>query len=275
MTIADTDTNSVPGASAVEAIFRSHSTVAIMANSPALDLGAVMRELPEDTLFVFFTHCEKVLHSPFERSALLVHRMRTERISMNDDDRLETSRSFFAPGALEGEVGVFVSLDTQSIEGPRENRTPVEFPVIDCDVLFAPFYTAGHRPSSGFALALWLIDRVPETTVVLCGFTGVRDGVFRMSDNHDWTLEQTLLRVFYRSEQLIRFEGRDGALGSVTRIAKAFPEFRPAEIALVAMEVLNERTSALDRMVAHLLSVWRGAFTIQNWIRPRRRTNKF
>jgi len=273
--VQDAPASAIKSEEDIVALFSRYTAVAILANSMALDLDAVQRELPANTLFVVFTYCNKILTSSFRRDTVIVHRMRDHRFAMNSNEVLRRSRELIDPAYLKSEIGLFVSLETDTSAQPRHDRDAVSFPVIDADAYFSSFYTRQHRPSSGFGLALWLAERLNGIPIVLCGFTGVRDGSLKMSSMHDWTLEQTLLRILYREGKLVRFEDSKETLGSVTRIAKAFPAFREEDIAAAALEVLNERTQGLDTLTATLLSVWRPILRANEKLKRRPPGNKF
>src|SRR3954463_4837873 len=54
--------------------FAAFSTIALVANSEEVDIAALRKELPDDTLFVFFNKVYKVLDRPFDGHALLAVR---------------------------------------------------------------------------------------------------------------------------------------------------------------------------------------------------------
>src|SRR3954451_1554781 len=58
-------------------LFAGFSAVALVANSEEVDIAALRKALPDDTLFVFFNKVYKVLDGPFDGHSLLAVRSGT------------------------------------------------------------------------------------------------------------------------------------------------------------------------------------------------------
>lgn len=97
-------------------------------------------------------------------------------------------------------------------------------------------------PTTGFAIAVWLAEKMLHANVCLCGFTGVAGLQFSMYTEHDWTFEQIMLQLFVKKGRIRRFEEKLGEpAGSFARIHSRFPEFSEATTALVANNVAGRQ----------------------------------
>ncbi|WP_331371769.1 hypothetical protein [Sinorhizobium chiapasense] len=240
---------------AIEAILSGYEIVALIANSEDVDVDAVVRAMPERTLYVFFTGCAKVLTRPFDRDAVLCHRL------VADGTRFLKSQKYFDRAyslfsqPLKAEIGVLA--DRGVPEGaPRvttARRSTLVPYSLDFDHAFGSLYPVGRMPTTGFAVALWLVEKVPHANVALCGFTGTAGLQFNMYSEHDWTFEQIMLQLLAKKGRIRRFEERlCEPAGALARICSRFPEFDEATIALVAANVLASRLTGTERQVARL-----------------------
>ena len=240
-----------------EAFLTGYEKVALIANSEAVDIKAIQAGLPEKTLYVFFTGCAKVLHRPFTGDAVLCHRLVGDGSKfLKSQKHFDRAHSLLANG-LKAEIGVLASRrmtdGAPSITSPRQS--PLVGHTLDFDYDFGTLYPQGRMPTTGFAIAIWLIEKIPHANIVLCGFTGVAGLQFDMYTEHDWTFEQIMLELFVKKGRISRFgEGLDTAAGSFSRIQARFPEFGEAAIALVATNVLANRYTGMERQVAKLWS---------------------
>jgi len=243
-------------------IFSPYSKIALIANSEALDIDVVERAFPSNTLFVFFTRCPRVLSRPFTRDAILCHRMKDAHTFNEGEKHVGRARALFAPGALKSEIGI-IAHDVPEAGAPMPSAAPVETAsdrvglLLDLDSMFSDFYTPGMTPTTGFAMAVWLLENVPQAEVTLCGFTGVRGPDFRMRIMHDWSLEQTVLRLFARQGRLCTLSDSRTGNDALSRITERFPQYAETTVAKVAADVLSDRINALDRLVSMLWSVSR------------------
>ncbi|MDK1374970.1 MULTISPECIES: hypothetical protein [unclassified Sinorhizobium] len=238
-----------------EALLSRYETVALIANSEGVDVDAVVRALPERTLYVFFTGCAKVLTRPFDGDAVLCHRL------IADGTRFLKSRKHFDRAYSlfsqppKAEIGVLA--DRGVPEGaPRVTtaRTSTLVPyTLDFDHALGPLYPVDRMPTTGFAVALWLVEKVPDANVSLCGFTGTAGLQFNMYSEHDWTFEQIMLQLLAQKGRIQRFEDSlCEPAGALARIIGRFPEFDEATIALVAANVLANRLTGTERQVSRL-----------------------
>lgn len=250
-----------------------HELIALVANNETLDIDAVRRSLPADTLFVFFTGCEKILTSKFEGAAALCHRLVTPDRFLKAPKYFRMAYSLL-PDQLVAEVGIIADRgipEAPNAQAPR--RSELVPHLIDFDFEFAGFYPPGRMPTTGFALALHLLEKCPTARVCLCGFSGVAGLRYTVYPEHDWTFEQTLIQLFARSGRLLRTDGTSGAAapGPLDSIAQRYPEFGADLVALTASQVLASRFTGMERQMAHLWKQTRLRRTLANaWRRTQR-----
>lgn len=240
-----------------ETLLSGYEMLALIANSENVDIDSITRALPENTLYIFFTGCAKVLHKPFEKDAMLCHRLVADGARFfKSRKHFDRAYSLFANG-LKAEIGVLaergVPTGTPPLDAPR--RSDLVPYTLDFDHTFGALYPAGRMPTTGFAIAAWLIEKMPHTNVCLCGFTGVAGLQFGIYSGHDWTFEQIMLQLFVKNGRISRFEDNlSEPVGMFARIHDRFPEFSEATIALVATNVLANRFTGTELQVAKLWS---------------------
>ena len=240
-----------------ETILSGYDKVALIANSEAVDIEAIQAGLPEKTLYIFFTGCAKVLHRPFTGDVILCHRLVSGGSKfLKSQKHFDTAYSLFA-GDLKAEIGVLAGRGME--DGAPAMASPRQSPLVrytlDFDYDFGALYPQDRKPTTGFAIAIWLAEKIPHANIILCGFTGVAGLQFNMYMEHDWTFEQIMLQLFVKKGRISRFgDGSDTAAGSFSRIQARFPEFGEAAIALVATNVLANRYTGMERQVAKLWS---------------------
>lgn len=238
-------------------LVRGYDAVALIGNSEGVDIDAIVATLPRNTLYVFFTGCAKVLSGPFSGDVVLCHRMLEDgRSFLKSRRRISEARSFFQQG-LKGEVGVIADLgraDNAPLVG-EARQSPFFAVTLDFDHSLDRFYPADRTPTTGFAVASWILANVPQTPLWLCGFTGVAGTQFHLHAGHDWTFEQTVIELFSRTGRLRRYEEQVATSSGLERIARRFPEFDHGEVALVASHILAKRFNGMERQMKELWSV--------------------
>lgn len=232
-------------------LVRGYDAVALMGNSEGVDVDAIVADLPENTLFLFFTGCAKILRGPFRRDALLCHRViRDGRAFLKSQGTFDNAHSFF-PDTLKGEIAVIAD-NGEPDDAPARTaaRTSPLLPMtLDFDHVLGRFYPVGSTPTTGFAVAMWLLASAPACQIWLCGFTGVAGAQFKLFAGHDWAFEQTALQLLARSGRLHRHGGETSPVDGFVR---RFPEFDRADVALVYSSVLAKQMASMDRRVTHL-----------------------
>ncbi|MCA1441495.1 hypothetical protein I6F07_14970 [Ensifer sp. IC4062] len=239
----------------VEAILSEYEALALIANSESVDIDAVVRALPERTLYVFFNGCAKVLARPFEKDAILCQRLISNGTRfLTSQKHVDRARALFSQ-PLKAEVGVLA--ERGAPEGaphlaPLRKSALVQY-TLDFDCEFGSLYTVGRMPTTGFAVALWLLEKAPHANVFLCGFTGAAGPRFDIIVEHDWTFEQIMLRCFVKRGRIQFFEESVGKpAGALERVCAHFPDLSEATIALIASNVLANRHTSVERQVAKL-----------------------
>lgn len=232
-------------------ILAPYSHIVLVANSGMLDLAALQEHYPATTLFVFFNKVYKTLDRPFEGHAMLVSRAQPGGANIVYRDEVPDVLSYFAKAHFLGILNIRLAA-SEKLNTPSDYKNA---PTGHLDLLgyCDSFYTEGKTPTSGFAIALWLRELRLPSEIVLAGFSAKRTDKWRVVSAHDWSFEQTFLRVFARL-------GKVSIQGGVSKnpysvLAQRFPEIPAADIALAAAEVLSERLSNSDSEVDKLISL--------------------
>ncbi|OXS99171.1 hypothetical protein B7H23_13310 [Notoacmeibacter marinus] len=238
-------------------LLASYDRIVLVANSEKTDLDALLSTYSADqTLFVFFGKVQKILTEPFARPAMLIHRLGRQGAINHGRRSVETALALFDKTALKGQVGLQAGKDHRSTNSAaNDGDFSAELPfLMNCDPVLNGWYTQGVAPTTGFAAALWLSRHLPEKSIILAGFTGQRSLNLKMLSVHDWTIEQTVLRLEYRMGTISRFEdsGQMAERASIENIAERYPELPPATVAAVYADVLRGQFQATDKVVAHL-----------------------
>ena len=238
-------------------LLRGYDAVAMIGNSEGVDIDAIVATLPENTLYVFFTGCAKVLNKPFSPDAVLCHRMiKNGEAFLKSRRRIENAHGFFKQG-LKAEFGVIAGNGRPDDSPVHEEarRSPFFEITLDFDHTLGNLYPTDRMPTTGFAVAMWILASVPDAKLWLCGFTGVAGSQFQLYAGHDWTFEQAALELFARSGRLRRYEQALTSSSGLERLARRFPEIDRSEIALVASDVLAKRFNGMEQQMTHIWSV--------------------
>jgi hypothetical protein len=250
------------------------SHIVLVANSDAVDLPKLRQDIPETALFVFFNKVYKVLDEPFRGHALLVARSGTMGANIVHRREVDDVLKFFPGPDFLGIMNLRVNEEERLSRAADFNGAPAGH--VDLASFFTDFYPAGKLPTSGFALALWLSDLRLPGTIMLCGFSARRSEKWKVFDVHDWTFEQVFLRLFARLGKIVIQGGAE--ISPYAALAKRFPDVPPAEIALVAAEVLSERLENANNQIDRLMSITKGLRSIDSFFRrfkPKTRKQKF
>lgn len=236
------------------ALFSRFEAIAVVANSPAVDLDDVRRRCPAATLYVFFNSAFRVVEGRFDQDALLVARSGNYGASIVRDGDIHSIVRRFEPSRFHGVVNLRAA-GWETLEDV-EKLKPIKATHLDLVADFQDAYTAGKAASSGFAIAVWLSKLDLGLPIYLAGFTGTRSEKWKVFDAHDWTFEQVALRLLVRKGSLSPLEGdRLSAPPSLERIGAIVPSATAEEIALVASEVLSDRVDNLGYFIDRLWSI--------------------
>lgn len=233
------------------AVLAAFSHIVLVANSDAVDIASLQAQFPPTALFVFFNKVYKVLDRPFHGHSLLISRGQPRGANIVYRGEVGEVVKFFPKEYFLGILNIRL--------GPEEKLNPAaDFqgaPTGHLDLVgfCSDYYTESKTPTSGFAMALWLSDLKLPGAIVLVGFSARRSQAWRVVSAHDWSFEQTFLRLFARLGRITIHGGV--SLNPYIRLAARFSEIPPAEISLAAAEVLSERLGNTDAEVDRLISL--------------------
>ena len=253
--------------------FSGYRTIVLCANSDAVDIDELAACYGEGTLFVFFNKVFKILSQPFAGESLLVARSSPAGANIVYRGEVETVVSLLRSPRFGGVLNVKAGEAERF--SPAEAFGTVRAGHLDLSGELADFYPAGFVPTSGFALALWLVEHCAGGRVVLAGFTARRSEKWKLFHDHEWTFEQIVLRVLANAGKI----ERDGASSAdpIAAIGRRFPDLSQAEIASVAAEVLGERLEGANIAIDRLYSLTRLQARFDGFLRrlkPRTRKAK-
>ena len=235
-----------PGEPAWARWFGAYDRLVLVANSEAVSRAA-LEAMPEGTLFVFFNRVFKVLDAPFARPSVLV-----ARCSIAGPNVVHRNEQGSVLGLLAGDAfhGV-LQLRAAPHEAFGEAAAFAPHPVarLDLSGWFDGVYPPGDVPTSGFALAAWMMAFEAAPPVTLAGFSAERSDRWKLFDDHDWAFEQVVLRSLASGGRLERVPaaGEAWPLGAMMdRLGAAAPD--PAVVAAVLSERQRGTNVMLDRV---------------------------
>ncbi len=249
-------------------ILTGFSHIVLVANSDAVDIASLQAQFPETALFVFFNKVYKVLDRPFHGHSLLISRGQPRGANIVYRGEVGEVVKFFPKEYFLGVMNIRLGLEEKLNPAADFQGAPTGH--LDLVGFCSDFYTEGKTPTSGFAMALWLSDLKLPGKIVLAGFSARRSQKWRVVSAHDWSFEQTFLRLFARLGKITIHGGV--ALNPYISLAQRFTEVPPAEIALAAAEVLSERLGNTDAEIDKLISltnVIRSADNFMRRLRPK------
>mgnify|MGYP000845391224 CR=1 FL=1 len=254
--------------------FGSYADIVVVANNDRLDIAQIAGRFGPDTLFVFFNRPDAVLKAPFGRPSLLVLRSDATGALVIYKKALKAAVRWLEGPEFRGAINLRVH--ESEVFSPLADFEGVAVGFQDLTTYFEGFYPEDRWPSSGFAVAVWLLENV-KARIHICGFTGRRSETQKVQLIHDWGFEQTVLRSLIRAGRLFEAAASGPERTAAERIGARFPEVSP-EIALEAgLEVAGERIDGMNHMVDLLWSTTRGVRKIDGFFRalkPKKRKQK-
>ncbi|OXS99168.1 hypothetical protein B7H23_13295 [Notoacmeibacter marinus] len=240
-------------------------TAVIFANSTAADPAGYEAKPDTKRLHVFFGPVWKILGEPFTQNSLLCQPMRTHETLIQSAGNREAAQALFASGALIGTAAVRGGKDHF---GPLDGRPATIRPdgidfVIDGRATVHGWYTQGRPPSTGFMVALWLMENCPWMTVTLDGFTGVPDGANKMLNSHDWILEQSVLEIERRAGRLTRLP--EPGTTTVQALQSRYPDMDVSKIAEVVQGNLEITVAATRSLAAKAVRRRDSGAVLRKW----------
>nr|WP_082960259.1 3-deoxy-manno-octulosonate cytidylyltransferase [Rhizobium leucaenae] len=244
-------------------VLAAFSHIVLVANSDAVDIGSLQQQFPSSALFIFFNKVYKVLDRPFHGYSLLISRGQPRGANIVYRGEVGDVVKFLPKEHFLGIMNIRLGLEEKLNPAADFQGAPTGH--LDLVGFSNDFYTEGKTPTSGFAMALWLSDLKLPGAIVLAGFSAKRSEKWKVVSVHDWTFEQTFLRLFARLGKITIHGGM--SLNPYIRLAERFSEVPPAEIALAASEVLSERLGNTDAEVDKLISLTNVIRSTDNFLR--------
>lgn len=233
------------------ALFSTFSHIILVANSDEVNIKELQAEYPQTALFVFFNKVYKVLGEQFTGRSLLISRAQPRGANIVYRQEVADVVKLFAPQEFLGIMNIRLAASERLNTSSDYLGTPTGH--LDLTDFCADFYPQAKVPTSGFAIALWLVDQALPAEIVLAGFSAKRSEKWRVVAVHDWTFEQVFLRLFARVGKLTMYGGI--ATNSYLSLASRFPELPASEISSTIAEVLSSRLSHTDAQVDKLISL--------------------
>ncbi|KAA0684352.1 3-deoxy-manno-octulosonate cytidylyltransferase [Neorhizobium sp. P12A] len=232
-------------------VLSAFSHIVLVANSDVVDIDAIQSQFPPTALFVFFNKVYKVLDRPFHGHSLLVSRGQPRGANIVYRDEVGEVLKFFPKDQFLGIMNIRLNTEEKLNAAADFQGAPVGH--LDLTGFCSEFYTEGKTPTSGFVMAVWLSGLKLQSPIFLAGFSARRTEKWRVVSVHDWSFEQTFLRLFARLGKIHIHGGVSS--NAYAKLAERFPEIPPGEIALAAAEVLSERLGNADAEVDKLISL--------------------
>lgn len=244
-------TSGLTSEQAWKAFFSRFPHVILVANSEQVDVAALQRAYPADSLFVFFNKAYKVLQHPFAGHCVLVSRAQPRGANIVYRGEVERVLALFTPSTFCGIANIrLAESETPNTQADYGGTATGH---LDLTELCREIYPSDKLPTSGFALAYWLLERRVPVKVVLAGFSAKRSEKWRVVAVHDWTFEQVCLKVFARAGKLTLHEA--DLANPYAKLSARFPEIPPANIAFTIADVLSQRLGNTDAQVDKLISL--------------------
>ncbi|TCQ08683.1 hypothetical protein C8J34_10371 [Rhizobium sp. PP-F2F-G36] len=234
-----------------KAFFSRFPYIILVANSEQVDVAALQKAYPADSLFVFFNKAYKVLRQPFAGHCMLVSRAQPRGANIVYRGEVERVLGLFAPSTFCGIANIRLA-DTET-PNTQADYGGAATGHLDLTELCREIYPPDKLPTSGFALAYWLLEQRVPVKVVLAGFSAKRSETWRVVAVHDWTFEQVCLKVFAQAGKLSLHEA--DLTNPYAKLAARFPEIPPSDISFTVADVLSQRLGNTDAQVDKLISL--------------------
>ncbi|WP_085035158.1 3-deoxy-manno-octulosonate cytidylyltransferase [Ensifer aridi] len=245
------------------ALFSPFSHIILVANSDQVSIKELQAEYPPTALFVFFNKVYKVLDEQFSGRSLLISRAQPGGANIVYRQEVADVVKLFSPDRFLGIMNIRLAASERLNSSSDYLGTPTGH--LDLTGFCSDFYPDDKVPTSGFAMALWLVDQQLPVEVVLAGFSARRSEKWRVVAIHDWTFEQIFLRLFARVGKLSMHGGV--AKNSYASLTSRFPELPAVEISSTIAEVLGSRLSQTDAQVDKLISLTNVLRSIDEFLR--------
>lgn len=253
--------------------FSGFDPIVVVANSEAQALETVRKSVPKTALFVFFNRADRLLTTSFAGNSLLITRSNQAGSELVYRGQVDLVAQKLSPPGFRGFLNLKCA-DFETLQNPADFSGHAAG-ALDLSGYLAGFYPTDHTASSGFAIAIWLSEKVTATTVVVSGFTGLRSETRKLFLIHDWSFEQTALRLMQASGRLsyagsnppTRYQG----------LARHFPAIEDPSVIYATLETLTERLENAEKLIDRLLSVTSLQRRFSAWlksVRPKTRKQR-
>ena len=232
------------------AALRNFDSAVLFANSTAAEPSNYIADNDPKRLHVFFGPVWKILGTRFDQSCMLCQPMRKHDGLVQSQENRDAARQLLSKSNFVGTVAVrsgkkhTISLSSM----PASILPDGSDYLIDGRQLVHGWYSDGKAPSTGFLVALWLLEHCPQMTVTLDGFTGVPDGSNKMLSSHNWLLEQSVLEIERREGRLKRTPER--VMSTTAALRLRYPDKAVSEITEVVQETLETSLRAARSLAA-------------------------
>lgn len=250
-----------------QAFFASFDAIVLVANSRDAAEALTAPGLGERPLFVFFNRVYRIIDKPFTRDCILLSRSSPVGSSLVYRKELDDVVRLLKGPGFHGILNVRLE-EREVLSKPEEFKgNPIGY--LDLVEWSQRIYPLGRRmPSTGFGAAVWLAQQDLGKPIALSGFSGVRDGQWRVYDGHDWTWEQIVLHLFYKKGMLQNFKsGKFYDDWPVDTFLEAFPQVDAFEFAGTAAEVLSHRLAGTNRVIDSIFSALKIQLAVRDFIR--------
>lgn len=249
--------------------FSAYSHIVLIANSDEQSFEEIAAAYPDTALFVFFNRINRVLKAPFKGNSLLVTRSNQAGSELVYRDLLGQMVALLPGEGFTGAMNLR-AVEFEHLMTPEE-FAPTPAGSLDLASYFTNFYPYAHTASSGFALAVWLCEKVKGRTIVLNGFSGQRGSKWKLFHIHDWSFEQSVLHLLAANGRL---DIGKPAFNPYRALSQHFPDIDPLDVSFAAVQVLSLRLENTSRHVDKLISITMPLRVIYNAIRGLKRKSK-
>ncbi|MBB4007675.1 3-deoxy-manno-octulosonate cytidylyltransferase [Allorhizobium taibaishanense] len=256
-----------------KALLSRFTHIVLVANSDEANVERLRSDLPNTALFVFFNKAYKILDKPFDRPALLVARSGSVGANIVYRKEVRDVLAYFPGETFLGVMNIRAHPGELFSEAVNFHGAPVGH--LDLSTHFASFYPSDHIPTSGFAMALWLKEYLPDTAIWLDGFSAKRSEKWKVFHLHDWTFEQVVLRLFIHSGKLITPGAAEK--NAYAALLERFPDLSEGLVALSAADVLASRLEGANKEIDKLISVTKGLrwfYLLSKKLKPKTRKQR-
>lgn len=230
--------------------FAAYDTIVLVANSDEQQLRAILADPPPNPLYIFFNKIDRVLDAPFAHDCILVTRCNTAGSEVVYRGRLPSMLRHLPSPHFKG-VANLRAASRERLNRPEEFGG-IEAGYIDMAAFLERFYPSEHTASSGFAMAAWILHLLPSVRIRLTGFSGERGFQWKVFHIHDWTFEQTALRLMSLAGMVENDVPRE--TDPFPAFLRQFPQIDGEQVQSETLLVLREKLEKANKRIDKLIS---------------------